>query len=165
MGRTSIWFLVEPIPSLFSLPCYMQKRTPQSLVQLQENAPVVPLIIVLELPLHVINFIIEPRELSVSNMGTTFICIALIIRHLNRQHHCFSFLCPVIKVKRSKLPYPTLIKAVEASYCSPVRSAFTDVAISALSFFFYRKTFRMLNIQILCWTIFRIMFAAFVLVS
>ena len=73
------------------------------------------------------------RQLSMSNLGSTSICIALIVRHVNRRYNRFSFLRQIFAVKRSKKSTPTFVKAVEASNRSSGRSAIT-VIVSALNF-------------------------------
>ena len=119
------------------------------------------LIIVLGLPLRAINLLVALRQLSVSNLGTTSICTALIVRQLKRQHYGFSFPRPIFTMKRPKKSTPTFVKTVEASNCSSSRSAITGANVCALPFLqlthlflFDLKAFRMPRIRILCWTMF-----------
>ena len=119
------------------------------------------LMIVLGLPLRAINRMIVLRQLSVSNLGTTSICTALKVRHVQRQHHRSSCLRPIFTVNGPKYLTPTFVKAVAASNRSSGRSAITGVIVCALPFLQVTNlflsdlnAFRNLRMHSFCWTMF-----------
>ena len=85
------------IPFLFNAATYSanSRSVPTKFVALS-------LMIVFGLPLRAINLIIALRQLSASNMGTTSICTAFIVRHVKSQNHRFSFRCPIYTMKGPK---------------------------------------------------------------
>ena len=92
-----------------------------------------------------------------SNLGTTSICTALIVRHIKRQHDRSSFLRPTFKMKGPMWSTPTFVKAAEASNRSSGRSAITGAIVCALPFLLVThlfmidlKAFRMSRIHIFC---------------
>ena len=150
------WIRCSSIPSLFHAATYSANSlsAPTKFVPLS-------LTIVFGLPLRAINLIIALRQLSVSNLGTTSICTALIVRQVKRQHHRFSFLRPIFTMKGPKCSTPTFVKAVEASSRSSGRPAITGAIVCALPFLQVMNLFlidlkalRMPRIHIFCWTMF-----------
>ena len=123
------WIKFSSIPSLFHTATYVA-----NFLAAATKVVILSLMIILGLPVRALNFMVALRQVSVSNLGTTSICTALIVGKVNRQHHRFSFFCSIVTVKGPKKWAPTFVKAVEASNRSSVISAITGVIVCALQF-------------------------------
>ena len=91
------WIRCSSVPSLFHAATYSANS-----LSAQTNFVPLSLVSVLGLLLRAINLIIALRQLSVSNLGTTSICTAVIVRHVNIQRCRFSLLRPIIAMKGPK---------------------------------------------------------------
>ena len=103
------------------------------------NFVLLSLLVVFGLPLRAINPIDALRQLSVSNLDTTSICTALIVKQVNRQHHHFSLLRPFLTVNGPELVNSNICKGC-CSSCLPAHRV--DLPLLLLSFvlcLFYKK--------------------------
>ena len=140
--------------NLFSVQsCNIQLRTTKFVL--------LSLIIFMGLPIPAMNLIIAFSQLSVSSFGTFSIYTALTFRHVNEQHHRFSFLRPIFILERPKQSSPIFAKALEASNHSVRSFAITRAIVCALSlghvihlFLMERKAFFTPTIKNRCWTVF-----------
>ena len=115
------------------------------------------LIIVIDLPLCAINRITALRQMSVSNFGTTSICTARTVGHVNKQHQRFSVPATNFYSKGQIILLQRLQKVLKHPACLLVALPSLEPLYVLCFYVFYvfieRKAFlNFIIIQNRCWT-------------